>query len=268
MAKFRLTPGGIKLIEDEIDSLFDKAKVRFLGPQSVKKRILVTYERPHGLAGMYEAAAREGMVPPDKDILATLLKIADNYLESAKMRAKSRVLTEIQSQLAEAEAAGGYTEAQVVEAIRNSLTDVMNEVTGHVKQIVEAETNATKNTSIYESITGVNKKHGIKDPVVFFVVVNDEALCKECKKLHLMPDVATPRLWYLSEVTHAYHSRGENFPSVHGLHPSCRCTISTLMPGWGFDASGNLSFKRFGHSEIDIQRGTEKTDPGSDDGKD
>jgi hypothetical protein len=42
---------------------------------------------------------------------------------------------------------------------------------------------------------------------------------------------------------HGYHKKGEPNPKVGGLHPHCRCTMVTLMPGYGFDAGGMIKFK-------------------------
>ena len=95
---------------------------------------------------------------------------------------------------------------------------------------------------------------GDEDPVVYFVTVRDEHLCAECRRLHLMEDGSTPRLWRSSEVGHAYHKRGDPDPKVHGLHPHCRCTPVSLAPGYGFDAAGRPTFVRLGHDALAEQR--------------
>jgi hypothetical protein len=255
MAKFRLGPGGIKLIEDEIDKLFDSAKVRFLGPKAVPKRIYVTYERAKALMGIYESASELTGSKPDDDVFKTLTRVADNYFESARLRAKSQIITELQAALAEGEAKGGLDETEARKILRVTVSDALGQASNHVRQIVEAETNKAKNIGIYDAISGINRAVGVDDPTVYFVVVHDDLLCKECKKVHLLENGTTPRLFLMSEVAHSYHKRGQMQPSVHGLHPSCRCTLVTLPPGFGFDHGDNVTFVDMDHREIEKQRG-------------
>jgi hypothetical protein len=161
MAKYRLTPGGLKLIEDEIDKMFDAAKVRYLGPHTVDKRIYVTYERPKALAGIYEAAASLSGGTPDTHVLNTLIRVAGNYLDGARSRAKSRIVADIQAKLAEAEAQGGLEASEVTGVLKESIIDTLKDATFQVKQIIEAQTNGAKNISIYDSIVGINKAVGV-----------------------------------------------------------------------------------------------------------
>jgi hypothetical protein len=84
---------------------------------------------------------------------------------------------------------------------------------------------------------------GDADPTVFFVLVRDQNTCKECIRLHLMPDQSTPRLWKFSELKQGYHKRGEEKASAFGLHPHCRCTLTYLSGGFGFDEFGKLEYK-------------------------
>jgi len=95
-----------------------------------------------------------------------------------------------------------------------------------------------RNVGILEGIVKTNAVAGVEDPTVFFVVVRDGVLCGECKRLHMLEDGVTPRVWKLSEVGHGYHKKGEQFPKVGGLHPHCRCVLSTLLPGYGFNEGG------------------------------
>jgi hypothetical protein len=100
----------------------------------------------------------------------------------------------------------------------------------------------------------------IDDPVVYWVIVRDEHVCGECVRLHMLPDGVTPRCWYLSEVGHGYHKKGQDNPKVGGLHPHCRCSMVTLLPGYGFSASGNVAFISLNHDEVARQRGVKKSE--------
>jgi len=85
------------------------------------------------------------------------------------------------------------------------------------------------------------------------VVIKDKDLCPECARLHLLEDGVTPRVWLLSDVGHAYHKRGEPNPKMGGLHPHCRCSMVTLMPGYGFVA-GRVGYIAKGHDQLEHQK--------------
>ena len=95
---------------------------------------------------------------------------------------------------------------------------------------------------------------GIDDPVVAFIPVKDKDLCEECERLHLMSDRICPRVWFYSEIQGGYFHRGDDTPSWNLLHPHCRCTPSTVLPGFGFDGNGRVMWIKQGFLELDFQR--------------
>jgi hypothetical protein len=97
---------------------------------------------------------------------------------------------------------------------------------------------------------------GVEDPTVCFISVNDIHRCEECKRLHTLDDGTTPRLWRLSQVATGYHKKGSPFPSVVGIHPHCRCGLTTVMPGYGFDSQGQVEAKYPGFDAYADQRNT------------
>jgi hypothetical protein len=70
-----------------------------------------------------------------------------------------------------------------------------------------------------------------------------------CRRLHLLDNGKTPRVYKLSEVGHGYHKKGQDDPKLGGLHPHCRCTLVTLMPGFGFDKAGMVKYISRTHDE-------------------
>jgi hypothetical protein len=249
-----LTKGAVKMIEQAVDLVFDKAKVRILGPQTLNKRLYVTYNRHFSLPGLFESAAREEGVIPSLDTLAQILKVAGNYIDSTRERTKAQVIKEVQAFLHEAHQKGVDTDVQTV--LTGTLTDVFTQASHSMRKIIEAEANTTKNVGILEGVIKVNAAAGIEDPVVYFVVVRDRALCEECRRLHLLEDQKTPRVWKLSEVGHGYHKKGEPNPKMPGLHPHCRCTLVTLLPGYGFSDAGFVTFIAPKHDEYARQHGS------------
>ncbi len=234
-------------IQDAIENLFERMKSRFLGVRLVDKTLTITADRPDlTLAGIATAAAADDGAKMSPKTLLGIVNIAGSYMDAAKERAKAEV---IQYVLA-AEQEGQPTAS----ALAGKLTDVWSKVSRDVMRIADTETQRSRATGTLEGITMLNLQAGIDDPTVFFVVVRDGRRCSECTRLHLMPDGITPRVWKMSEVGTGYHTRGENNPKVNGLHPHCRCSLATLMPGYGFDASGMVRFVGRDHNEYANQR--------------
>jgi hypothetical protein len=94
----------------------------------------------------------------------------------------------------------------------------------------------------------------IKDPVVFFIATRDPYLCRECRRLHFLADGVTPRCWYFSEIGEGPHRRGDRRPKKGGLHPNCRCSMALMMPGYGFNREGFVTFVDLDYNEIASQR--------------
>lgn len=253
MADSTLSLPAIKLIERAVDTLFDRAKARYIGPQSLPKRIYLGFRPEFSLPGIFHNASREERAVPDQKVLAGLLNNASNYLDAYRSSTKAQVVKKVQAFLNEAHAMGVDTDLPTV--LGGQLADVWTKTTHDVKRLIDTEATTARNMGTLDGIIGVNASEGIEDPIVYFVVVHDKSLCDECRRLHLMPDETTPRLWYLSEIGHGYHSRGEETPKVSGLHPHCRCTMVTLMPGYGFGGSGAVKFISLDHDEMKAQRG-------------
>lgn len=247
-----LGPRQIMTIHKAVDRVFDNAKARFLGPDFVAKRLYIGYTRHFSLPGLFEAANREEGVAADLKVLHQLLKVAETYLDASREKTKAKVVSTVQAFISNAHHQD-QEEVDIRTVLGGQLADVYTETVSHVRQIAEAEANHTKNLGVLDGIVRINTAMGIDDPMVYFVVVNDKDLCPECKRLHLLDDGLTPRVWYLSEVGHQYHKRGDPQPKMAGLHPHCRCSMVTLMPGYGFVA-GRVSYIAKDHNELENQR--------------
>lgn len=247
----------IKDIRNEVDDVYDRIKARFLNEKYKKKGIEFTFRNDTLEDFFRDIAEREG-VEPDKDTLATLKEVAGSYLDASRERAKAQVIQAVQAVIRESVLSGETPNVRV--AIQGQMSKIWGDATTHVHSILDSEVNTAKNVSILEGITQYNAKIGVDDPVVFFIIVRDGAVCSECVRLHMMPDGVTPRLWYMSEVGSGYHKKGDPNPKLGGLHPHCRCQMSTLLLGYGFNASGKVTYVAKDHSEIDKQRGMTKSE--------
>lgn len=240
-----------KIVED----MFDNIAMQFLGdiPKLKGKKLLVISSKANlGLPNLFvQSMQNKTPNPIEQDVLRNLLDSAYGYIESLKGRTRSNVTERIDGLLKEAKVRGqSVSEDQIQEV----LAEELNAAKSHMKAIIEAESTKMRNVGTMMDISRVAAGVGDSDPTVFFVVVRDGKTCNECKRLHLMPDEVTPRLWKFSELKQGYHKRSENSPSAFGLHPHCRCTLTYLSSGFGFDDSGKLSYKSENFDAFSKQR--------------
>lgn len=241
-----------------IDEMFAKMRERFLGPWASGKTIVISTKAQNTIPGLYIASARAEGAPPDKEVVDHLVDNVNDFLDAYQAKAKVQVAHKVQSFLNDAKAQGIKTDFETV--LGGQLAEVFANTKADVKRLIDTEATSARNLGTLEGITKVNASLDIDDPVVFFVVVRDQHLCSECKRLHLMDDETTPRLWKLSEVGHGYHKRGDENPKISGLHPNCRCTMATMMPGYGFDSSGMVDYIKEDHNEFKEQRKVSKVE--------
>lgn len=253
-----LSKYSVALIHKAIDKIFEQVKYRYLGPNAAKlgdKKITIGYTPHLTLHGLYNAAAAEERTKPDMTVADGLARIAHGYLDAANAKAKANVVSTVEQFLKDADAKGIKTDVETV--LGGKLIEVFGSTTTEIKRILDTESNQAKNLGVLDGIVKVNSSAGIEDPVVYFVTAKDKDVCKECLRLHTLgDDVMTPKLWYLSEVSHAYHKRSDDRPSFAGLHPHCRCALVTLMLGYGF-SGGMAVYVAAGHNELKKQRGEE-----------
>lgn len=256
MAKSTLGRAAAKLITSQIDTLFDRVKSRYLGPDAFErrgdKRLYIGYVPDLTLQGLYTAAANAEYTKPDRGVMDSLARIAEGFLDASREKTKAKVMANIEQFLREADASGEPADLETV--LGGQLADVFGTARSDIDRILDSESTHARNLGTLEGINTVAAANGIEDPSVYFIVSRDKELCEECKRLHLMPDGVTPRVWLLSEVGHGYHRRGENAPKMSGLHPHCRCGCASILPGYGFDKDGGISYVERGHNELKRQR--------------
>ena len=223
-----------------VDRLFASLKLKFL-PTGQK-----TLEWHTSLPAVYRASVAAHGGAPSVETENQLVEIAEAYLDGIKARMQARLLA----------ASLGNDTATVAgsEAVPQTPATIIESATAEVERTVEAETQNARSLGAVEGISQVAASQGVEDATVFFVVVRDTSLCDECKELHLLPDEKTPRLWKLSEVTSGYHVRGSGVPAMNGEHPHCRCSLTYLAPGFGFNAGGYVKYVAPGYDALEAQR--------------
>jgi hypothetical protein len=227
-----------------VDDLFDNIAIQLIGniPRLRNKKLaIISMEHHFGLANLF-VQAMQNKVPNavEQDVLRGLLASTDGYIESLKSKTRTNITERIDGLVRENRIKKLKVSESDVKAVIN---DEMAKAKSHMETIVEQEASKLRNLGTMMSISRMASSVGDDDPTVFFVVVKDQTTCKECLRLHLMPDQVTPRLWKFSELKQGYHKRGEDNASAFGLHPHCRCTLVYLSRGFGFDDMGKTSYQ-------------------------
>ena len=253
-----LSKKAVSKIQAIIESLFGRARFRFLGQLGRPKEIRIDFTKPLShredlsFGGLFDASSRSEGVPPDKTFRDSLAGIADNYLKVQEELAKTRVVNAVQTFLQNAE--NGHAGGDVGKVLRGELDKVWQDVSINVERIVDTESTKARNSGTVSAISKMSQALGIDDPTVAWLTCRDAHVCEECKKIHLLPDGITPRVWKMSEVTAGYHKKGEDKPSLSALHPHDRCSQVFIAPGFGFKG-GKIAYISVDHDEWAAQRG-------------
>lgn len=249
-----ISSSGKEAINKVVEEVFDTIALQFIGdiPKLKHKKTLIFNTKPnYGLAQLF-VAAMEGKQPNiiEADALKSLLESSYGYIESLKSKTRSNVAERIDGIVKDAK---NKNQKVVEDEIQLAIDDEMRKAKKNLMDIATSESTKIRNVGSAMDITRVAASGGDMDPSVFFVLVRDNVTCKECLRLHLNSD-GTPRVWKLSELKNSYHKRGEDSPSVFGLHPHCRCTLTYLSSGFGFDKKGKVTYIGRLHDEYAKQR--------------
>lgn len=249
----RLSKGASKVIDTRLDDLFDMLKVKLLGPTSVGRRLYVGFTHELSIPGIFERAVSEEGGKLDTTLLDHLVEITGDFIDKARADAKAQAKKRIQDTITDFDN-GRLTRKEFEPKLEEELGDIWASVTANVARVVTTQTQQAQTLGIKSGLDQINANLGVEDPVVCFIPVKDHVLCDECKRLHLLEDLNTPRVWLSSEVKSGYHKKGDPEPSWSLLHPHCRCALTTVLPGFGFQG-GRIAWIGDGHDEWAHQRG-------------
>lgn len=238
-----------------VEDLFDRVALQFIGdiPKlKNRKNLIISNQRNFGLPHLFvQSMSNKTPNPLEQDFLQSMLESSHGYVEALKNRTRANIAERIDGLTREALLRKEKLKEEDVQAV---LDEELGKAKSHMVAIAESEGTKLRNLGTMMSISRVAADIGDADPTVFFVVIRDGSTCKECIRLHLMPDGATPRLWKFSQLKQGYHKRGENNASAFGLHPHCRCTLTYLSKGFGFDDTGRLKYHQEGYDAYSKQK--------------
>ena len=239
------TRTALQELQDIIEAAFGKVRDAMV-PSAGAKRLTVGWYT--SIPGLYEAACRGVGGTPRAETADNLVDIASSYVDALQ----SRVEAELTNIVVAADTSSRH---DVQEPDADRVQEILDKASSDLQRIVDTESQRARQIGAVDGISEVAAGLGDEDPTVFFVVVRDDHLCDECRRLHLLPDGRTPRCWKLSQLSSDYHQKGGEFPSVQGLHPHCRCSQTYLAPGFGFNSAGFVRWIGQGHDEYARQQG-------------
>ena len=248
-----LTPAAARKVDAAVDDLFDRLMTRLLGHGFSGRHLFIGVNEDLSLPGIFHAATTGEGGKVDTYLLNGVADIARDFINKGREDAKARTKHQISSLLADVQA-GRIPAEDFENHVDSTLHGLWDNIRSGVERVVDTESEHAKTIGLKSGIDQINESLGVDDPVVCFIVVHDHALCDECRRLHLLPDGKTPRCWLSSEVESGYHKKGTDRPSWQLLHPHCRCALATVLPGFGFDSSGRVTFIASDHRELDFQR--------------
>jgi hypothetical protein len=257
-----LGKAGREAIDRAVGGLFARLKIRLLGRAYGPKQISfglgykpAQHREVLSVPGIFDAAYRGEGLTPDGHLRDALAHGVATYLDGYHARTSARVHHAVQAALSDAEAMG--TPEGMETWLGGQLAAIYGEVRRDVDRLVTTEVVRARNVGLLDAATKVHVLTGggdVADQVLAFLGPNDGHTCEECKRLLYLPDGVTPRCWFRSEISSAYHKRGEDHPSVGGLHPNCRHSPVPVRRGYGF-RGGRLEYIGPDHDELSAQRG-------------
>lgn len=181
---------------------------------------------------------------PDPKTVETLAHITGNYLDARRLQTKNKILTDILAAKTKTAAAG---------VVKEHLDTASN----YIEMLVNTETRIAQAYAEKEGIHRVAASVGVDDPVVCKLGIIDEKMCKNCRKLwHNDSNIRVPKVYKMSELQEGYNKDWKNpVPTVGPTHPNCRHVLTFVPPNFGFDKTGNITFKGLGWDEYAFQNG-------------
>jgi hypothetical protein len=245
---------AVEAIERMVSERFDTIGMNFLGivPKVTKtKRIIFSTARNSLTSLFLQALGTRNPNKSEEETLKVMLRIANGYVDALKDRTKARIIQNINSYIMGQQA---QNKPVSIDKTKKIFREEMDKAGKHFKLIANSESNKTTNVGTALQISKVAESQGIEDPTVFFIVTIDDVTGPEEFILHLLPDRKTPRVWKLSEIGNEYHKKGDPNPKFPGLHPNCRCKLTYLAKGFGFDENGKVKYMGKDWDEFKEQR--------------
>jgi hypothetical protein len=232
-----------------LDDLFDDMALKLLGqiPKYRGAKSIIFSTKPNEtLAHLFvQSLGDKYPLPKEQEAMKSLVMNAEDYIESLRSKTKAKVIGGLDTFVMERRAKNIPIQPQDIH--KKIILDLQS-AGKQMKTIAAAETTKARNMGNAMDIAKIGQKTADPDPTVVFLTMKDNITCAECKRVHILPDGITPRPFKLSEVKYDYHKKGEDSPSVCGLHPHCFTGNARLHTDRGM-----LTFKYLFDNDLPIK---------------
>lgn len=233
-------------VSEAISALFERTKARLQGKDFKGNAIYFQIIRDFGVNDSVEGVYRDALVNEignkgeiNKEVVEAHNDEVSHLIDALKSKTTNQALDAIKS------------------GDQDSIKEVFDKAKYHLDTIVTTELARTQNTALEDAASQVAADMGISDPVMFAIGKWDDRTCKYCKAMfHCSSNPSIPKVWKLSEMHYEYMKSKTWSGEIHKppIHPKCRDRMTMLSPGFGFNSSGNVEYKREGYDEYMEQK--------------
>lgn len=252
-------------IKDAVKMMFQSLRLNLLGPQGIDKAYAfvlkdIKYDPQNTVTNMYLQAnsinnpeIKDPSKLEDADTLVRIRVVAEQYISQLEEKTIADIQRLVASFYSEAELKSKITgesiedilksNEELIDNLTKQIQEVKEKVYNAVKVLVDHELHTAQNYGAMDGILEAAKASGIDDPTVAKIGVLDDVRCVHCWRLWTLEDKITPKVYKLSELSASPGHWKNPVASVSPTHPNCRDVLITIMPGFGFDASGKIVYK-------------------------
>lgn len=269
----KLTDNIQALLKEYIKKSFDRLRFNLIGPGQLNKKITFSfadYNPKTTLSYNYINAVTNHTSDAnavDKAVIKKIQDVAGNYIDHLEQKAAADVTRVVGEHLDNAtviakrlnknveEVLRSDEGSDILKSLRTDLKDQKSKIDESIKKLVTHELHNAQGFGSFDGILNASRAMGIQDPTVYKILISDEKTCKYCKKLWLL-DGKTPKVYKLSELSATPGSDYKNpAPCISVVHINCRCVLSLLSPGFGFNEAGRVVYVGKDYDEFKKQRG-------------
>lgn len=248
-----ISPEILNQIRELLDDYFDDITLALLGlSYDEASGDLIFGNSEVSLASLYMKALNSTPNEQEEDVLKGILSVTNDYTEALKAKTIADVTSDLNNYANGQSLKKEPIEKEVVEIL---VEKQMETAENKFKVIASAQSNVTKNMGLISAFTRMSEENGQEETYVFWrPVPPDDRTSQATFDVHLMPDRITPKVWKTSEINMGFFKKGDMRPSIFNTSPNCRCAMSLISLGFGFDAAGKTVYKGKGWNEYENQR--------------
>lgn len=137
--------------------------------------------------------------------------------------------------------------------LKTRLFDILDDASRDWRRVASTELNNAIQFGVYNEIRETSDEG---DDQLVYKLPNPDA-CKHCKRVYLMPDGITPRVFKLNQLADSNIGlKADSWqPTIGAVHPWCQCQIVVIPEGYNF-VTKKVVYEDFEHEGKSYKRGS------------